>query len=309
MKRISKKIKINTAVVNEDSLVEKLEIEESNENHTQNPSSNESTTPKTYEDNNLTLEEVVSNSNNTDRKINYDDNILSEHLPQRKDHSDLIKNLLSNVLTERKKSKDASNVEGSNSSSSSISGGVLSSNKSDPTDSSDEEDDMYEKPAHVKKNIQDITPDEWINKFAIKDEEPGVYILFTMKIAKVGIHDRKTYMWYHDMQSVMNDKDFTYLQYGRLNRSRPGVGIFHDCKNKVETFQRWIKLGKNRYADVEAYPYYLTLGEENHENQYPLINECAIDSHYWYYDLPNGDLECIQSMKIQHIMNDYKLHI
>jgi hypothetical protein len=98
MKRISKKIKINTAVVNEDSLVEKLEIEESNENHTQNPSSNESTTPKTYEDNNLTLEEVVSNSNNTDRKINYDDNILSEHLPQRKDHSDLIKNLLSNVL-------------------------------------------------------------------------------------------------------------------------------------------------------------------------------------------------------------------
>ena len=148
MKRISKKIKINTAVVNEDSLVEKLEIEESHENHTQNPSSNESTTPNTYENNNLTLDEVVSNSN---PKINYDDNILSEHIPQRKDHSDLIKNLLSNVLTERKKSKDASNVEGSNDSSSSISGGVLSSNKSAPTDSSDEEDDMYEKPAHVKK--------------------------------------------------------------------------------------------------------------------------------------------------------------
>jgi hypothetical protein len=40
-----------------------------------------------------------------------------------------------------------------------------------------------------------------------------------------------------------------------------------------------------------------------------LINEYAIDSHYWYYDLPNGDLECLQSMKIQRIMDDYKLHI
>ena len=62
-----------------------------------------------------------------------------------------------------------------------------------------------------------------------------------MKIAKVGIHDRKTYMWYHDMQSVVNDNDFDYLQYGRRNRNHPDLGIFHDCRNKVETLQWWIK--------------------------------------------------------------------
>jgi len=94
-------------VVNEDILEGKMEIEESNENHTQNPSSNESTTSNTYANNNLTPDEVVSNSNNTGQildeefnlKINVGDNILSEHIPQLKDGV-LINNLISNVLTD-----------------------------------------------------------------------------------------------------------------------------------------------------------------------------------------------------------------